>query len=547
MIRCLECMEEYEEGLRQCPYCGAGQVWMQEEKNYLSPGIKLQNRYIAGTVQAKRETDIIYIGWDTIFERKVLIQEFFPDYCVSRSDGKGVSIFTAQTRTELFDKGLETFAGNARKLMHLYMEPDIAQVYSCFQENNTAYMVSEYHDLPVLRDYAEGKNLKPQERKALMKAAMQTVEKLQQNGIVHGNISEDSFWVTPENALILRTPESARCICGHLDSLDYGTPGPWTDIYGLSAALFYLAAGKTYEEGADFSKMRCRLRPNEKKAIKNGLEKAVHYRTKDIQNFELEFWGNAKGKRSKTPKRKDKKILRQLIFGTAALSIAMITGIVVFQINDRKIGPQFLNQTEQNQVRVPNLVNLDVETAEKTCREFGLILETAEEKIYDDAIPAGIIIGQNPEVWDESSISLGSKIVVTVSGGPPPEETQAETKPPKETQAETKPPEETQAETKPPEETQAETKPPKETQAETKSPEETQAETKPQEETQPETGGEEKQESSLTGETGTVPSKESVLPEPGGSVPLSPVPIESMPSAPVEEQPSPSAPEIAAV
>ena len=89
MIRCLECMEEYEEGLRQCPYCGAGQVWMQEEKNYLSPGIKLQNRYIAGTVQAKRETDIIYIGWDTIFERKVLIQEFFPDYCVSRSDGKG--------------------------------------------------------------------------------------------------------------------------------------------------------------------------------------------------------------------------------------------------------------------------------------------------------------------------------------------------------------------------------------------------------------------------------------------------------------------------
>ncbi len=497
MIRCLECMEEYEEGLRQCPYCGAGQVWMQEEKNYLSPGIKLQNRYIAGTVQAKRETDIIYIGWDTIFERKVLIQEFFPDYCVSRSDGKGVSIFTAQTRTELFDKGLETFAGNARKLMHLYMEPDIAQVYSCFQENNTAYMVSEYHDLPVLRDYAEGKNLKPQERKALMKAAMQTVEKLQQNGIVHGNISEDSFWVTPENALILRMPESARCICGHLDSLDYGTLGPWTDIYGLSAALFYLAAGKTYEEGADFSKMRCRLRPNEKKAIKNGLEKAVHYRTKDIQNFELEFWGNAKGKRSKTPKRKDKKILHQLIFGTAALSIAMITGIVVFQINDRKIGPQFLNQTEQNQVRVPNLVNLDVETAEKTCREFGLILETAEEKIYDDAIPAGIIIGQNPEVWDESSISLGSKIVVTVSGGPPPEETQAETKPP--------------------------------------------------EETQPETGGEEKQESSLTGETGTVPSKESVLPEPGGSVPLSPVPIESMPSAPVEEQPSPSAPEIAAV
>lgn len=430
MTRCLECMEAYDESLCQCPYCGADQVWVQEEKIYLAPGTKLQNRYIVGKDQAKRETDIIYIGWDTIFERKVLIQEFFPDYCVSRSDGKSVSIFTAQTRKELFDKGLEAFISNGRKLMYLYREADIGQVYSCFQENHTAYLISKYYDLPVLRDYAEEKHLKPQVRKLLMNEAIEAVEKIQHRGILHGNISEDSFWVTPENTLILRTPEPARCICGHLDSLDYGNPGPWTDIYGLSAALFSLAVGKSYEEGGDFSKAVYRLKPNEKKAIKNGLEKAVPYRTTDIQNFKLEFRGNGKEKPGKALKRKDKKIPSQIIWGAAALSIALITGTVVFQIHNGKSELQFANPTEQDQVRVPNLVNLDKESADQISKKLGFNLEIKYEETDDSSIPAGRIIRQSPSALDGGTLLPGETISVTVSSGPKLAESDKEETPP---------------------------------------------------------------------------------------------------------------------
>ena len=79
MVRCFECMEEYEETYSKCPYCGEERRWIQQGKEYLNPGTKLQNRYIVGKARKKRETDIIYIGWDAIFQRKVLIQEFFPE------------------------------------------------------------------------------------------------------------------------------------------------------------------------------------------------------------------------------------------------------------------------------------------------------------------------------------------------------------------------------------------------------------------------------------------------------------------------------------
>ena len=46
----------------------------------LKPGYILQERYITGTLRAEGETDLTYIGWDGLFDRKVLIQEFFPRF-----------------------------------------------------------------------------------------------------------------------------------------------------------------------------------------------------------------------------------------------------------------------------------------------------------------------------------------------------------------------------------------------------------------------------------------------------------------------------------
>lgn len=40
MVRCFECMEEYEETYSKCPYCGEERRWIQQGKEYLNPGTK---------------------------------------------------------------------------------------------------------------------------------------------------------------------------------------------------------------------------------------------------------------------------------------------------------------------------------------------------------------------------------------------------------------------------------------------------------------------------------------------------------------------------
>ena len=415
-------MEEYEETYSKCPYCGEERRWIQQGKEYLNPGTKLQNRYIVGKARKKRETDIIYIGWDAIFQRKVLIQEFFPEYCVSRYEGKGISVFTADTRKELFLKGLNRFLAGGKRLMRIYQEPDIVEVYSCFQENNTAYLITEYRHLPTLKEFVQAQKLKSPELKALLKEAISATEKLQKESVVHGNINEDNFWVTDDKRLILMAPEMAKCECGRLDSLDYGNSGPWTDVYGLADMFFYLISGKHYKEGMraeiELSKGNWNLKPHEKRAIKNGLERTFHYRTKDIKTFEQEFTGKGKKKNKRRPQKDEGKMPSWIMPGTVILLTGIFIGIIFLSTGAWKVGPKFSRQIEEGKVRVPNLLNLDVKNAEMSCKEFDVVLRIEESKEYNDSIPEDRILKQNPSSQDTQFVDEGSEISVILSGGP---------------------------------------------------------------------------------------------------------------------------------
>ena len=49
-VRCLGCMEEYEEGLSACPHCGYVNGTPAGEVHYISPGSVLAGRYMVGKV-----------------------------------------------------------------------------------------------------------------------------------------------------------------------------------------------------------------------------------------------------------------------------------------------------------------------------------------------------------------------------------------------------------------------------------------------------------------------------------------------------------------
>src|SRR5699024_1704342 len=107
-----------------------------------------------------------------------------------------------------------------KSLMRLYRESDIAEAYSCFQENGTAYLITAYFDLPGLNDYR--KQVRRREARRLIERAADILKRLHREGLIHGNLDETSFWMRGDGSLILRWPEPAKCFCGKLGGLDYG-------------------------------------------------------------------------------------------------------------------------------------------------------------------------------------------------------------------------------------------------------------------------------------------------------------------------------------
>ena len=140
MKRCFHCMGEYEEELQCCPVCEF--TGEQEKGTWLEPGSILQGRYIVGTCRYQKEFDILYIGWDALFSRRILIQEFVPRSWGVRTEEGNLSI--PDSKMELFEEAKNVFMSTGLKLISLDDTPGLLNVFSVFEDNNTAYITMEY-------------------------------------------------------------------------------------------------------------------------------------------------------------------------------------------------------------------------------------------------------------------------------------------------------------------------------------------------------------------------------------------------------------------
>ena len=78
MIRCLGCMEEYEDHMTACPHCGYQAGEGPKEAYYLVPGTVLNGQYLVGKVLGYGGFGVTYIGWDMTLKRKAAIKEYLP-------------------------------------------------------------------------------------------------------------------------------------------------------------------------------------------------------------------------------------------------------------------------------------------------------------------------------------------------------------------------------------------------------------------------------------------------------------------------------------
>lgn len=342
MKRCLNCMEEYEDNCGRCPRC----LYTEgEESQYpyaLKAGSILQGRYIVGTCRGVRDCDITYIGWDALFDRKILIQEFFPYQCVERSRGDILTVRNGME--ELYSEGLSRFVHYQRNLIRLYKEEDIISIYSCFRANQTAYATMQFSEAMTLGQWIEQEGrLDEREALAFLYQAVQAVKKVHSLGLLHGDIRMDNFWMTGTGGLVLKGFAEPCHYCGDPEQKDYRNIGEWIDVYGLSRFFGEMLLGKEDIIGEDILEiLDCdgtKLPVRTIMAVKSGLDAVKNHRILSLEEFSDRIFGdsatmrlvNRAGRshgRGPYPTAKKGGIPRQdILIGAAAVAVILVAAV----------------------------------------------------------------------------------------------------------------------------------------------------------------------------------------------------------------------------
>ena len=246
-----------------CPCCG-NDIETQREKYPLSlrPGSILNGRYIVGRVLGQGGFGITYAAWDDRNAERVAVKEFFPHEIANRAEGSfPVQPYTDERR-EYFEQGRSNFLAEAKTLAEFRGNKNIVQVYSYFEENNTAYFVMEYVDGESLKSYARrhGGRISMEKACELLMPVMSALDSVHAKGIVHRDIAPDNILIGRDETAKLIDFGAARYSTGEkTKSLDIirkegfspkeqylrrGRQGPFTDVYSLAATIYYAITGK---------------------------------------------------------------------------------------------------------------------------------------------------------------------------------------------------------------------------------------------------------------------------------------------------------------
>lgn len=354
---CLNCLKDTG-GETPCPHCG-----FDEKKGNSTPFLPLKtvlsNRYVVGcAVQANGE-GATYTGWDKELKAPVYIREYLPVGLFERPAGD-TQVTPVSGSEYPYNTDLMKFLELARGLAQVRELSSLFPVYDIFEENGTAYYISEYMENITLREFLirNGGALTWEQARPLFMPVISTLHALHGAGIIHRGICPETLVVTIDGRLRLtgfcvadartaRTPLSAELPKGYAAIEQYGfdgTPGAWTDVYGIAATIFRTLVGNTPPEAtarvtndkmiipaAVAEKMPTYLLP----ALAGALQILPEDRTQNMDQFREEISGapsvtaKASQRVEKAAKQAGKKKKGEKRYAALAAMITIITILVV--------------------------------------------------------------------------------------------------------------------------------------------------------------------------------------------------------------------------
>ena len=314
---CLGCMSD-NGGEKICPICG----FDNDSKNpadCLPVKSVIRDRYLLGKALKKDGEGITYIGWDNSRTAKIKIKEYFPDGVAERNPDKTVAI--SQNARYTFNEGLMDFIEVNRAIMN-HNFPALVQVFDVFEENGTAYAVTEYISGITLEQFLNknGGSLKWEQARPLFLPLIDTIANMHEIGIIHGGISTDTVIVGRDGKLrlneyaikkfrVANDEIKFKIYAGFAACEQYGinnlTVGTYTDVYSLCATLFRVLIGVVPPEASQRinndamtipAKFAQELPRPVLAALANGLQVYPQNRTKNIEIFKNELvYGEIEG------------------------------------------------------------------------------------------------------------------------------------------------------------------------------------------------------------------------------------------------------------
>ena len=248
-----------------CPYCGAEQKTRPKEAFHLYPKTILKNRYYIGEVIGYGGFGVTYKALDMRLNETVAIKEYFPAGFVNRVPGETDVIKFPGEKGERFEEGKEKFLNEARNTAKFSDNPNIVNVFDFFEANITAYMVMEYLEGILLKDYIKQNSGKLDVKSSLeiTNKVLDGLKEVHKAGIIHRDISPDNIMLTTDNKVKLFDFGAARFSSTEQESTysiiikqGYAPPeqyrskskqGPYTDIYAVGAMLYSMLTGKIPE------------------------------------------------------------------------------------------------------------------------------------------------------------------------------------------------------------------------------------------------------------------------------------------------------------
>jgi serine/threonine protein kinase len=240
----------------------SGPLQLGEADNALPIGTRLGEFELIGLVGVGG-FGIVYLAEDHSLGRRVALKEYMPSSLASRSQGSQVNV-KSERYVETFEAGRRSFVNEAR-LLAQFDHPSLVKVYRFWEGNGTAYMVMPFYEGVTLKQALKQMPAAPDETwlKGLLAPVMDALEVMHSAQVFHRDIAPDNIMLLEGGRPLLLDFGAARRVItdmtqaltvilkpGYAPVEQYAEmpemkQGAWTDIYALSAVIYFAVMGKT--------------------------------------------------------------------------------------------------------------------------------------------------------------------------------------------------------------------------------------------------------------------------------------------------------------